>query len=78
VHARPGAFLIDDVRARAGAAPDREVHLLQHEQGGVYGDAGEARRHQARHHIHWYSLLVLNLIASTHLHCSRFSTRSTS
>lgn len=40
------------INLHAGAASDREVHLLQHEQGGMHGDAGEARQHQARHHLH--------------------------
>ena len=44
-----------------GAASDREVHLLQIEQGGVHGDVGEARQNHARHHIHRYASRVLAL-----------------
>lgn len=45
----------------SGAASDREVHLLQIEQGGVHGDVGEARQNNARHHIHRYASRVLAL-----------------
>jgi hypothetical protein len=45
----------------SGAASDREVHLLQIEQGGVHGDVGEARQNHARHHIHRYASRVLAL-----------------
>jgi hypothetical protein len=36
----------------AGAAPDREVHDVRDEHGGVHGGAGEARRRPTRGHLH--------------------------
>uniref|UniRef100_A0A8R7TZD6 Uncharacterized protein n=1 Tax=Triticum urartu TaxID=4572 RepID=A0A8R7TZD6_TRIUA len=45
-------LIVPGVLHPTGAASDREVHLLRHEQGGVRGGAGEARQHHARRHIH--------------------------
>jgi hypothetical protein len=36
----------------AGAAPDRAVHDVRDEHGGVHGGAGQARRRPARRHLH--------------------------
>lgn len=35
-----------------GAAPDREMHDVRDEHGGVHGDAVEACRRAARRHLH--------------------------
>jgi hypothetical protein len=57
-----GRIIIDGMRGGiwcTGSPPDREVHLLQHGQGGMHGDAAEARQHQARHHVHRYVYVLL-------------------
>lgn len=49
-------FLTSFVRAAGGSGSpyDREVHLLQPEQGRVHGRAGEACQRQACRHFHGY------------------------
>jgi hypothetical protein len=41
-------FVLD----QAGAAPDRAVHDVRDEHGGMHGGAGQARRRPARRHLH--------------------------
>lgn len=46
--------------AGSGSPYDREVHLLQPEQGRVHGRAGEACQRQPCRHCHWYRACILD------------------
>ena len=43
----------------SGSPSDREVHLLQSEQGRVHGCPGEACQDQSCHHFHWYCTTII-------------------